>query len=71
LVARARELGGRSHVQGDGRPRILISSKCVNLIHEVMVYDSEVKENDHAVDALRYSLAKLKQYAPLRAFRFG
>jgi hypothetical protein len=43
-----RELGGRFIVQGDGKPRIYISSKCVNLIHEVMVYNSEIKENDHA-----------------------
>lgn len=58
-----RELGGRFTVQGDGKPRIYIDSKCVNLIHEVMVYNSEVKENDHAIDALRYAVMNLS--APL------
>lgn len=50
------ELGGRFHIQADGKPRIYVSSKCVNWIHEVMVYDAEVKENDHAVDATRYAV---------------
>ena len=43
-------------MQADGRPRIYVNSKCVNWIHEVMVYDAEVKENDHAVDATRYAI---------------
>jgi hypothetical protein len=50
------ELGGRFHVAGDGRPRIYVYNTCVNWIHEVMVYDAEVKENDHAMDATRYGL---------------
>lgn len=49
-------LGGRFTVQGDGRPRIYVHKDCVNWIHEVMVYDENVKENDHAVDATRYAL---------------
>lgn len=49
-------LGSRFVVQGDGRPRIYVNSHCVNWIHEVMVYDENVKENDHAVDATRYAL---------------
>lgn len=51
-----RELGGRFPKAGDGKPRIFISAKCVNLISEVLEYKEDVKENDHAVDALRYSL---------------
>lgn len=50
------ELGGRFIVQKDKRPRIYVNSKCVNWIHEVMVYDADVKENDHAMDATRYAL---------------
>jgi len=50
------ELGGRFHVQADGRPRIYVLSNCVNWIHEVMVYDADKKENDHAMDATRYAL---------------
>ena len=50
------ELGGRFKVQADGKPRIYVHKACVNWIHEVMVYDAEVKENDHAMDATRYAL---------------
>jgi len=50
------ELGGRFHIAGDNKPRIYVSSNCTNWIHEVMVYDAEVKENDHAMDATRYGL---------------
>jgi Terminase large subunit, T4likevirus-type, N-terminal len=59
-----RELGGRFIVQGDGKPRIYVASKCVNLIHEVMVYNSEIKENDHAVDALRYAIMSVMMVKP-------
>jgi hypothetical protein len=65
-----RELGARFQKAGDGRPRIYISSRCVNLISELLEYRVDVKERDHACDALRYSL-KLGSAAPLRAFRFG
>jgi len=50
------ELGGRFHVQEDKQPRIYVHSSCVNWIHEVMVYDADKKENDHAMDATRYAL---------------
>ncbi len=59
-----RELGGRFIVQGNGKPRIFIASKCVNLIHEVMVYNSEIKENDHAIDALRYAIMSVVMAKP-------
>ena len=50
-----------------GKPRLIISSNCINLIQEMKQYqwqtapDGEprelvVKSNDHAVDALRYAL---------------
>jgi phage terminase large subunit-like protein len=65
-----RELGGRFAVQGDGKPRIFISAKCVNLISELAEYDENVKENDHAVDALRYAM-KLKVSHPQGLVSFG
>ncbi len=50
------ELGGRFQVQGDGRPRLYVLGKCVKWISEVMTYDADVKENDHAMDATRYGI---------------
>jgi len=64
------ELGGRFKLQGDGRPRIFVDSQCVNWIHEVMVYDAEVKENDHAIDATRYAIMA-DRTPKLDAWRFG
>lgn len=49
-------------VQGDGTPRLTIDPSCVNTINEFESYiwkpekDEPVKENDHALDALRYYL---------------
>jgi len=59
-----REMAGRFIKAGDGKPRIFISGECVNLISELQTYDENIKENDHAVDALRYALAsKMKKKA--------
>lgn len=50
-------------VQGDGKPRLTVSPDCVNLINEFESYvwregkDEPVKDNDHALDALRYYAA--------------
>lgn len=55
------EMGGRFEVQGDGRPRIYVSRKCVNWIAEVQVYDERKKENDDALDACRYVLANMER----------
>jgi len=65
------ELGGRFHLQGDGQPRIYVSNKCVNWIHEVMVYDAERKENDHAMDATRYALMGVKGRSKKKNWMFG
>jgi hypothetical protein len=51
-------------------PRIFFSPRCISLISELLEYKVDVKERDHAVDALRYAL-KLQVTAPLGAFRFG
>lgn len=51
---------------GDGKPRLFISRKCVNLIDEIYQYrwpdprdgvakkEEPVKDHDHAMDAMRY-----------------
>jgi hypothetical protein len=65
-----RELGSLFPKATNGQPRISISKRCINLINELLEYNVEVKERDHAVDALRYAL-KLQNTAPLHAFRFG
>lgn len=52
-----REIGSRLKDAGDGKPRLLISTRCINLISELQTYDEKIKENDHAVDALRYAIA--------------
>jgi len=62
------DLGGRFILQKDNRPRIYVSSGCVNWIHEVMVYDVEVKENDHAMDATRYALMGKHRTKPVGVF---
>jgi hypothetical protein len=49
-----RELGSRLRLQGDGKYRLYVHRKCVNLISELQTYDPDKKTRDHAVDALRY-----------------
>ena len=56
----------RLKAAGDGRPRLFISSKCQNVIREFGMYrwanakeglnekEEPVKENDHAMDVIRY-----------------
>lgn len=51
-----RELGSRFQDAGDGRRRLYIHRRCVNLISELQSYDPKLKENDHAVDGVRYAL---------------
>ena len=47
-------------VSNDGKPRLTVDPSCVNVINEMESYvwktgkDEPVKENDHAMDALRY-----------------
>lgn len=64
------ELGSRLIFQKEGeskdapvRARLYVHESCVNLISELQVYDENIKEYDHAVDALRYALAN---YRPKR-----
>jgi len=67
-----REMAGRFQVLGDTQPRIFIMSECVNLISELQAYDETVKENDHAIDALRYALtSRMKKKADPRGWVLG
>lgn len=67
-----REMAGRFPVVGDGKPRIFISPLCVNLIAELQIYNERIKEQDHAVDALRYALAsKMKKKGVGAMMLFG
>ena len=60
---------GMLAVAGDGRPRLTIDPSCVNTIAEFESYawkesrtgtkDEPEKENDHAMDALRYAIMGL------------
>lgn len=53
-------IGDRLAVRGDGLPRLTVDPSCINTINEFESYvwkpdkDEPVKENDHAMDALRY-----------------
>jgi phage terminase large subunit len=52
----------RLAVDGNGRPGLVVSDRCVNLIREFESYewakrgDKPRKENDHLMDALRYAV---------------
>ncbi len=52
-----RELGSRLTLGSDGKPRQFVIKRYVNLISELLEYREDVKENDHATDALKYSLS--------------
>ena len=64
------ELKSYFPVQQDGLPRITINPTCVNTIREFESYlwlpgkDKPKKENDHAMDALRYVSMYLAQQMP-------
>lgn len=52
-------------IQGDGRPRLTIAPGCLNTINEFESYvwrdgkDEPIKQNDHAMDALRYYVSEV------------
>ena len=56
-----REVGGRLEEAGDRKPRLFVHRSCVNLISEMQTFDADKKENDHAVDALRYAVTQGKK----------
>ena len=58
----------RLKVQGDGLPRLSVDPSCINVINEFESYvwkpekDEPVKENDHAMDAVRYFADLMSKY---------
>lgn len=54
-------------IQGDGKPRLTVDPACVDTINEFESYswkpekDEPIKENDHAMDAIRYGINALGQ----------
>jgi len=60
----------RLFVHADGKPRLFIFSSCTNLIQEMRKYrwsktqgkDQPMKQDDHALDALRYLIGYLSRY---------
>jgi len=70
----------RLKIQGDNKPRLQITENCVNTIREVGLYrwqevkkgnekEEPLKENDHAMDALRYMIVELDKGGQPRARR--
>lgn len=71
VIGGLQKVKARMKVLADGYPRLFISKACPNLIREMMSYrwpgskqdrnekEEPVKENDHALDALRYIVARL------------
>lgn len=67
VVAGIQKVKARLIVQQDERPRLMIHERCVNLLKEIGMYrwkeggpkEEPVKENDHAMDALRYMVMQL------------
>ena len=72
VLAGIQKVMSRLIVQPDGRPRLTIHPRCVNLLREIGTYrwreqsskEEPVKENDHAMDALRYMVMQLETAAP-------
>ena len=61
---RLRELGSRLTPASEENPRQYVSKRCVNLTSELLEYREDVKENDHATYALRYSLPLEQEEKP-------
>jgi len=71
VIRGIQKLKARLAVQPDGRPRLTVSPRCSNTIREFGSYrwgetkegrnekEEPVKENDHAMDALRYMVMEL------------
>lgn len=71
VISGIQKVARRLVVQQDGYPRIFIFNNCTNLIREFESYrwaevkegrnekEEPIKDNDHALDALRYMVAEL------------
>ena len=64
------QVQGLLRVRDDGRPRLTVDPGCIDTINEFESYswkpekDEPVKENDHAMDALRYKIVQPGVDAP-------
>tara|TARA_B100000287_G_C20675058_1_gene794985 strand:- start:3235 stop:4725 length:1491 start_codon:yes stop_codon:yes gene_type:complete len=64
-------------IYADGQPRLFIFSSCTNLIQEMRKYrwsktrnkDQPMKQDDHALDALRYLIGYLSRYDKVNHMR--
>lgn len=71
VIAGIQAVKARLATAGDGKPRLFVCSNCVNLIKELGMYrwadstsgrnekEEPLKENDHAMDALRYMVQQI------------
>jgi len=71
VILGIQKVKARLKINGDGYPRLMISKRCTNLLREVSIYswaepkegrnekEEPMKDNDHAMDALRYMVMEL------------
>lgn len=81
VIAGIQAVKARLSIGGDCRPRLYVCSNCVNLLKEFGMYrwadkadgrnekEEPLKENDHAMDALRYMVMQL-DYSPVPRVTF-
>lgn len=68
VLAGIQKVASRLSVQPDGKPRLVIFNTCANLVREIARYrwregakkEEPLKQDDHAVDALRYMVMELE-----------
>lgn len=68
VLAGIQKVASRLSVQPDGKPRLMIFNTCANLVREIARYrwregakkEEPLKQDDHAVDALRYLVMELE-----------
>lgn len=67
VVSGIQKVKSRMIVQADGKPRLYVHPRCVNLLREMSMYrwrddsakEEPVKDNDHAMDTLRYMVTQM------------
>lgn len=75
VIEGIRKVKARLKVQPDGKPRLFIHPRCVNLIKEIGLYswaegtggvikEEPIKQFDHALDALRYMVMHIDKPQP-------
>jgi phage terminase large subunit len=81
VISGIQKVSARLAPAGDGKPRLFVTENCKNLIREFGLYqwqgskdgrnekEEPVKENDHALDALRYMVMQLDNSRTPRVWR--